>query len=1105
MTEIVVSENEVSLNGSRFPIRGRVSPSLISTLPAKIVIGSYSLADEIIASSWVIDDQRGGILIEEMDEAIHQNRCWYSTCDLRQKGHIFLPPLVTEFSANAWTGTSPTGTNDPNAGWTNDANAIDNNTATTAYTASVAAGAWSKTLEFTFASASIVGVRTYCVPGAGGTQIDIDYYDGSWHDIYSGVFISGKWLTSCMASATACTKVRIAIYNGDSIAHTFDFNELQILTATTARSGTPRVFANFNSNLYMAQDTKLYRLIPDQNYAVLLNTFAANITALVPSVGNELYIWLGDDNNYYKMTAGEVFTQKNKAGTFSIHWDNKLFGMDSAGQIFYSADPNVAVPTWANNGNLADEGIADNDAQKLFIYRDADGDPVIYCATKQGLFILDFTNSKWLQTELTLPNHANCGKGATAWRDASFISAGLNVHKYIAGATATIQSIGLDRDDSLGYYHNTEIVNFIPGYDELFAFLDASDTSISPAGAPTIMGYDGLGWKCRWEGTVGTAAFHTGIVSTVYAYRLWFDWNDKVYWLPLDRGSQNRLKAGTATFQSSAYHITPWFDAAWAGNKLALSLKLFCKGTTAAETIQAYYRIDHTNTHDDITTGGWTSLGTIAAAGNGAETTYSFGTEGLEFKAIQFAFALVNGTSTLTPDLQYVKFQFLKLLNAKWGWRTTIDCSREYKGLTSAQLIDNLKTIVESGNLVEFTFRNESGGTETSYVKIANAQGLEETGEKIRGSYSIMLVAPGEEGGVSGVKTLSAANDTVEGGYYAPTTLHAVDADLVTGSIKSGVTIFGVAGSTDVRDSTDADAAITDVKDTKTFYAGGGAKKTGTLATVAITNANDDYPAGYHAGNVDGLDAIDTDLASANIKSGATIFGKAGAATVQDIADADLTVAEAPTGKKFYAVTGGVKTGTGTKTLDPANDTVNAGYYVATTLSVVDADLAVGNIKSGVTIFGFLGTYLSPISQDLVASAVATGVTGTSAGTLYRYMPDVAAGAELDLATTTNTFASNSLCVGAGFAYCACNDSNQIKLRLYMGGVQVAESSFLAVAFTTYPIALVATKALSGSKIVKISAHNYGVATKQFHLPGGYNNTDIGGASVAVGNVKETA
>lgn len=45
------------------------------------------------------------------------------------------------------------------------------------------------------------------------------------------------------------------------------------------------------------------------------------------------------------------------------------------------------------------------------------------------------------------------------------------------------------------------------------------------------------------------------------------------------------------------------------------------------------------------------------------------------------------------------------------------------------------------------------------------------------------------------------------------------------------------------------------------------------------------------------------------------------------------------------------------KVLDPANDAVSAGYYEATTLSVVDPDLESGNIRGGVVIFGKLGTY----------------------------------------------------------------------------------------------------------------------------------------------------
>ena len=44
-------------------------------------------------------------------------------------------------------------------------------------------------------------------------------------------------------------------------------------------------------------------------------------------------------------------------------------------------------------------------------------------------------------------------------------------------------------------------------------------------------------------------------------------------------------------------------------------------------------------------------------------------------------------------------------------------------------------------------------------------------------------------------QTLSTAGTMVNAGYYAATTLDTVDTDLAAGNIKSGTTIFGVAGT----------------------------------------------------------------------------------------------------------------------------------------------------------------------------------------------------------------------------------------------------------------------------------------------------------------------
>ena len=126
-------------------------------------------------------------------------------------------------------------------------------------------------------------------------------------------------------------------------------------------------------------------------------------------------------------------------------------------------------------------------------------------------------------------------------------------------------------------------------------------------------------------------------------------------------------------------------------------------------------------------------------------------------------------------------------------------------------------------------------------------------------------------------------------------------------------------------DISDADALVGDVKDPKTFYSVAAPRKTGTMPTVAIVAANDNYPEGYHAGNVGGLDAIDTDLATPNIKAGVTIFGKVGDPNVVDTSPGDAIAGNIQSGKKAF-VDGAQVTGTMgsivTPSLKNSNDTM---------------------------------------------------------------------------------------------------------------------------------------------------------------------------------------
>lgn len=115
-------------------------------------------------------------------------------------------------------------------------------------------------------------------------------------------------------------------------------------------------------------------------------------------------------------------------------------------------------------------------------------------------------------------------------------------------------------------------------------------------------------------------------------------------------------------------------------------------------------------------------------------------------------------------------------------------------------------------------------------------------------------------------QALDSTVETVSAGYYAATTLSAVDTDLAAGNIKPGVTIFGFAGNY----TGDADAIAADIIMGKTAYVNG-VKLTGTLTTQSLSAANDTVTAGNYTATT--LSAVDTDLAAGNIKSGIGIFG----------------------------------------------------------------------------------------------------------------------------------------------------------------------------------------------------------------------------------------
>lgn len=742
----VIRDNEIELNSIKYPITDKVRPILSAKFAEKMVVGDYTKASNPEVDSWVIQDQRGGILMEEMDETRDADRSHWSTCNLGFKGHIVLPRLATAVTIPAPQWTSPTGCT-LTVDWDDEENTYDESTASIAITpggAPIADGAYSNWLELTIASTNIDGVRIYS-ERAGATRdfvIEI-FYGDAYHEIYDGTLTESAWNVIHTTTTRAVTKIRIKIENNTGGAEQEKINEVDFLNRAGGAAITPVAFANFNSQLYLAAGAWLLKLnAAGDGFLVRIPVggFGGTITDIIPSVGNNLYIFMGDAVDYWYMSTAEVFTQTDEtAATYGVAWDSKLFKIDSAGSMSYAAIPNHANPDWTDDGDLADEGLADNDVQSLFLYRDASGNPIIYAGTKLGLYAHSFGNDKWIATELAMPQHDTAGKGTVHWRDKSYTSAGLDVLAYQTGQAGTsIVSVGLDRDDGLPQLRGGEIVKFIKGYNEFFALVDSTyegETSRS-----TVMAYDGKGWQCWWKAGSNNLHMYTGIVSTKVAHRLWFGCGTSLYYIPLQKNLRNPKKVSTFAYDTAGVHITPWFDANWVGTKLALQLKVFCKDVTANETVLVDYRIDHIEV--DLTTG-WDNLGTIVAAGNEVETTYTFGTNlGTNFKAIQFRFTLGRDAEGAnpeydSPDIQYAVLEYQKIIKPTWGWAFTIDCTKPYDGRTANQMLDAVVTAAELEVLTPFLYKDT-----TYYVRVKSVEGERLSGDGRKGTYNVTVLKP---------------------------------------------------------------------------------------------------------------------------------------------------------------------------------------------------------------------------------------------------------------------------------------------------------------------------------------------------------------------------
>jgi hypothetical protein len=715
MTSSVVETNEVSINGYYYPVSRPVRSTLASIYPGKVTIGDTSKDSQLYASVIAWSDWRGGIGIARMEGAGEVNRAWYSTCQLRYKNHLVLPGLVTESDSpthgltDATIGAINTLSDEVYAFWNGSVSESPK-----LYKYNNTGDVWNAETQSATDQVTDSVVFTNAI---GVTYLVFAHYDTNG----SGYTHKSDYTTTLDGAITntGATSVPVADASGLVAGELIVVNS-EHMTISSISSNTLTVTRASNST-----------------------TAATHLDAAAVSVG-----WTTDTTDTKFLTT----------------WDERLWGISHTGQLWYA----TVVGTEVNDAILP---LPDGSITKLFVARNAAGIPIIYAATTHGLFAHNADNAMWEATQMDFPVHPDNGKGTVRWRDSVYIASGNGIYKYINGNNAAVITVvGPDRDDGLPSDRRGAIRHMAGSHNELLIGIDARAAPVAIAstslpyqwishhgarviepttGFSSILGYNDMGWEVKWQSATAGKGFDSIHVSDAYSkYRVWWGHKNIVHFMDLPKDIINPSEVGNFSYGLKGIHETPWFNAGQSEiNKLALRLNIEAQDLTGDETVKVEYAVNYVEEYYDIED---TLINASVMGASSGTYTHTFGSKaGTEFRAIKFKITLERDDADSTglekfntPDVVSLTLEYRKKIAAKWGHTVDVDLSNPYRGYEPKDLRANLISAIESSTLVEFTFRDDSGGTRNYYVDVVSAAGLEFTGYDERGSTTLTLVEP---------------------------------------------------------------------------------------------------------------------------------------------------------------------------------------------------------------------------------------------------------------------------------------------------------------------------------------------------------------------------
>lgn len=518
-----------------------------------------------------------------------------------------------------------------------------------------------------------------------------------------------------------------------------------LATETAAPSGNPTgiiIIGELGGNIVAAwgADVRDYTHGSDSWNASARTTLAAAATDVLNlTLSGTEYLVFCFTTGYEYSSSIASWTASIKDAVKIATWDNRLWGIDAVGQLWYA----WVLGTEINHARL---NLTHNDViTGLFEGRDANGNTILYCSTERYLYAHDMDNCRWVRLKISISpeglSSANHTRKAITWQDQMYLASSAGTINYIArGGEATVNPMGFDEDDGLP---NAEWENIISCMAESVKELIVGGAPISSNDTGLIFAWNGIGWRVLWQATAANTPLESLHVSFISSNRLWFGYADRVWWIQLNQTNSNPKQIAGWTFTATAdIHKTPWFDAAQHEVDLtAIECIVDVEDSSSNETVKVEYATDYTEGSNDAS---YTTLGTITTDGRTIFTFPDNGTTanvGVAFRSIRFKVTLARGgTNTNSPDVTSLTLIYRKKLRPRWMHTFNIDLTQSIYDRSPQQQRAALVTAIQLTTFIEVTFRDDDGNDRNIYVDLVAPETEEQTGHDERGIMRVRAI-----------------------------------------------------------------------------------------------------------------------------------------------------------------------------------------------------------------------------------------------------------------------------------------------------------------------------------------------------------------------------